>query len=78
MLEYKLGELVALELGEDEFEELSQQQKTLSSVDEISYSLNYVNNALYDGDENIISILTQLEKELQNLLMINHLLTYRS
>jgi len=67
LLEYKLGELVALELGEDEFEELSQKQKTLSSVDEISYSLNYVNNALYDGDENIISILTQLEKEISKL-----------
>ncbi len=67
LLEYKLGELVALELGEYEFDELSQKQKTLSSIDDISYSLNYVSNALYDSDENIISILTQLEKETAKL-----------
>jgi DNA repair protein RecN (Recombination protein N) len=67
LLEYKLGELVALELGEDEFEELSQKQKTLSSIDEINYSLSYVTNILYDGDENLISILTQLEKETAKL-----------
>lgn len=67
LLEYKLDELVALELDENEFEELSGRQKSLSSVDEISYSLNYVGNALYDNDENIISMLTQLEKDVVKL-----------
>ncbi|AXA34776.1 DNA repair protein RecN [Francisella adeliensis] len=68
LLEYKLDELVALELDENEFEELSGKQKSLSSVDEVSYSLNYISNALYDNDENIISMLTQLEKETSKLI----------
>lgn len=67
LLEYKLDELVALELAENEFEELSQRQKSLSSVDEISYSLNYISNLMYDDETNITAMLTELEKEASKL-----------
>ena len=67
LVEYKLSELVSLELSENEFEELSQKQKNLSSVEEIGYSLNLINTILYDNDENIISKLNDLEKEVAKL-----------
>ncbi|MEY8766646.1 MULTISPECIES: DNA repair protein RecN [Francisella] len=67
LLEYKLDELVALELEENEFEELSKHQKNLSSVDDIGYSLNHISNLMYDSDTNIISMLTELEKEVLKL-----------
>lgn len=67
LLEYKLDELVALELAENEFEELSQRQKSLSSVDEISYSLNYISSLMYDDETNITAMLTELEKEVSKL-----------
>lgn len=67
LLEYKLEELVSLELDENEFEELSQRQKSLSSVDDISYSLNFISNLMYDDDTNIIAMLTELEKEVSKL-----------
>ncbi|ASG68638.1 DNA repair protein RecN [Francisella halioticida] len=63
LLEYKLEELVSLGLGENEFEELSQKQKNLSSVDDISYSLNLIINLMYDDEINITAMLTELEKE---------------
>lgn len=63
LLEYKLEELVSLELGENEFEELSQKQKDLSSVDYISYSLNLISNLMYDDETNITAMLSELEKE---------------
>ncbi|MEY8717009.1 DNA repair protein RecN [Francisella philomiragia] len=67
LLEYKLDELVGLNLEEDEFEELSQRQKDLSSVDDIGYSLNYISNLMYDADVNVIAMLTDLEKEVSKL-----------
>lgn len=67
LLEYKLDELVALELEENEFEELSKHQKNLSSVDDIGYSLNHISNLIYDADTNIIAMLTELEKEVLKL-----------
>ncbi|QWU99677.1 DNA repair protein RecN [Francisella salimarina] len=67
LLEYKLDELVALELEENEFEELSKHQKNLSSVDDIGYSLNHISNLMYDADTNIIAMLTELEKEVLKL-----------
>ncbi|MBK2259313.1 DNA repair protein RecN [Francisella philomiragia] len=67
LLEYKLDELVELNLEEDEFEELSQRQKDLSSVDDIGYSLNYISNLMYDADVNVIAMLTDLEKEVSKL-----------
>ncbi|API86238.1 DNA repair protein RecN [Francisella uliginis] len=63
LLEYKLEELISLELGENEFEELSQKQKDLSSVDDISYSLNLISNLMYDEETNITAMLSELEKE---------------
>ncbi|QUE31758.1 DNA repair protein RecN [Francisella philomiragia] len=67
LLEYKLDELVGLNLEENEFEELSQRQKDLSSVDDIGYSLNYISNLMYDADVNVIAMLTDLEKEVSKL-----------
>ncbi|QIV96304.1 DNA replication and repair protein RecN [Allofrancisella inopinata] len=67
LLEYKLRELISLELSENEFEELAQRQKNLSNVDQISYSLSYINSALYDNDQNIIAMLVELEKEVSKL-----------
>lgn len=67
LLEYKLDELVELNLEENEFEELSQRQKDLSSVDDISYSLNYISSLMYDADLNVIAMLTDLEKEVSKL-----------
>ncbi|MBK2296279.1 DNA repair protein RecN [Francisella philomiragia] len=67
LLEYKLDELVELNLEENEFEELSQRQKDLSSVDDIGYSLNYLSNLMYDADLNVIAMLTDLEKEVSKL-----------
>ncbi|WP_150466700.1 DNA repair protein RecN [Francisella sp. SYW-9] len=63
LLEYKLEELISLELGENEFEELSQKQKSLSSVDDVSYSLNLISNLMYDDETNITAMLSELEKE---------------
>lgn len=63
LLEYKLEELVSLELAENEFEELSQKQKDLSSVDDLSYSLNLISNLMYDDETNITAMLSELEKE---------------
>ena len=48
LLEYKLDELVTLELGENEFEQLAQRQKSLSSVDDIGYSLNHISSLMYE------------------------------
>ncbi|AJI55849.1 DNA repair protein RecN [Francisella philomiragia] len=67
LLEYKLDELVGLNLEENEFEELSLRQKDLSSVDDIGYSLNYISNLMYDADVNVIAMLTDLEKEVSKL-----------
>lgn len=67
LLEYKLRELISLKLRENEFEELSLRQKNLSNVEQISYSLNYVNSILYDNDQNIITMLAELEKEVSKL-----------
>ncbi|MEY8674131.1 DNA repair protein RecN [Francisella philomiragia] len=67
LLEYKLDELVGLNLEENEFEELSLRQKDLSSVDDIGYSLNYISNLMYDADVNVIVMLTDLEKEVSKL-----------
>lgn len=67
LLEYKLDELVGLNLEENEFEELSQRQKDLSSVDDIGYSLNYISNLMYDADTNVIAMLTDIEKEVSKL-----------
>jgi len=67
LLEYKLDELVGLNLEENEFEELSQRQKDLSSIDDIGYSLNYISNLMYDADVNVIAMLTDLEKEVSKL-----------
>ncbi|AJI74414.1 DNA repair protein RecN [Francisella philomiragia subsp. philomiragia ATCC 25015] len=67
LLEYKLDELVGLNLEENEFEELSQRQKDLSSVDDIGYSLNYISNLMYDADVNVIAMLTDFEKEVSKL-----------
>lgn len=72
LLEYKLEELVNIELGENEFEELSQQQKSLSSVDETSYSLNYISKLIYDDETNVVTILTDLEKEVLKLDAVNY------
>ncbi|OIN84746.1 DNA repair protein RecN [Francisella sp. TX07-6608] len=67
LLEYKLDELVALELGENEFEQLAQRQKCLSSVDDIGYSLNHITSLMYDDEINIIAMLSELEKEVAKL-----------
>ncbi|KFJ43340.1 DNA repair protein RecN [Francisella philomiragia] len=67
LLEYKLDELVGLNLEENEFEELSLRQKDLSSVDDIGYSLNYISSLMYDADVNVIAMLTDLEKEVSKL-----------
>ncbi|MBK2268183.1 DNA repair protein RecN [Francisella philomiragia] len=67
LLEYKLDELVGLNLEENEFEELSQRQKDLSSVDDIGYGLNYISNLMYDADTNVIAMLTDIEKEVSKL-----------
>ena len=67
LLEYKLDELVTLELGENEFEQLAQRQKSLSSVDDIGYSLNHISSLMYDDEINIIAMLTELEKEVAKL-----------
>ncbi|MEY8714925.1 DNA repair protein RecN [Francisella philomiragia] len=67
LLKYKLDELVGLNLEENEFEELSQRQKDLSSVDDIGYSLNYISNLMYDADTNVIAMLTDIEKEVSKL-----------
>ncbi|APC92108.1 MULTISPECIES: DNA repair protein RecN [Francisella] len=67
LLEYKLDELVVLELGENEFEQLAQRQKSLSSVDDIGYSLNHIASLMYDDEINIIAMLTELEKEVAKL-----------
>lgn len=67
LLEYKLGELVTLELGENEFEQLAQCQKSLSSVNDIGYSLNHISNLMYDDEINIIAMLIELEKEVAKL-----------
>ncbi|ALB01945.1 DNA recombination protein RecN [Francisella persica ATCC VR-331] len=67
LLEYKLDELVTLELSENEFEQLAQRQKSLSSVDDIGYSLNHISSLLYDDEINIIAMLTELEKEVAKL-----------
>ena len=67
LLEYKLDELAALELNENEFEQLAQHQKNLSSVDDIGYSLNHIASLMYDDEINIIAMLTELEKEAAKL-----------
>ncbi|MED7818693.1 MULTISPECIES: DNA repair protein RecN [unclassified Francisella] len=67
LAEYKLEELVTLELGENEFEELSQRHKSLSNVDDISYSLNLISSLMYDEETNITAMLTELEKEASKL-----------
>lgn len=67
LAEYKLEELVTLELGKNEFEELSQRHKSLSSVDDISYSLNLISSLMYDEETNITAMLTELEKEASKL-----------
>ena len=67
LIKYKLDELLTLELQDDEFNKLSQQQKSLSNVDKISYSLNHIINVLYNDDNSLVSILSNLEKEASNL-----------
>ncbi|MDE4938524.1 DNA repair protein RecN, partial [Francisella tularensis subsp. holarctica] len=41
LLEYKLDELVDLELGEKEFDQFAQLQKSLSIFEDIGYRLNH-------------------------------------
>ncbi|GAB4222188.1 MAG: DNA repair protein RecN [Francisella sp.] len=67
LLEYKLNELLSLDLGENEFEELSLRHKSLASVDDINYILNYISSLTYDNDNNVISMLTEIEKEATKL-----------
>ena len=64
LLKYKLDELLQLELYETEFDDLSDKQKSLSCVDEQMSSLSLVCDVLNDSDENVISALSTLEKEL--------------
>ena len=67
LLEYKLNELLQIELLENEFEILTKEHKSLSEADNKILSLNNICQMLYESDENIISQISFLEKELNNL-----------
>ena len=73
LLEYKLEELLVLDLVENEFDELEARQKSLSSVDEKMYSLNKICEAMNDSEQNIISTLSDLEKDLSKFTDHNEL-----
>ncbi|APC96949.1 DNA repair protein RecN [Francisella frigiditurris] len=64
LLEYKLDELIALDLLETEFDDLVEKQKDLSSIDDKVYVLSSVCEGLYDSEQNVISIITELERNL--------------
>lgn len=66
LLEYKLNELLELELFENEFEGLASEHQNLSSVDDIGQCLNSVISMMYEDDNNLISQLSYVEKELNN------------
>ena len=67
LLNYQIEEIEELDLKPNEFQELEEEYNKLSNSEEI---LNYLNNSKYlldNDDENILSMICKLQKNLDNI-----------
>ncbi len=77
LLEYQVKELDELALGEDEFTELEQEHKRLSSSGQIATTCQQAIEQLYDNDEaNALSLLQSVSHSLTELAELDPALTH--
>ena len=77
LLEYQVKELDELALGEDEFLELEQEHKLLSSSGQIALTCQQAINDLYDGDDaNALGLLNSVSHALNELVDLDPKLSH--
>ncbi len=77
LLEYQVKELDELALGEDEFVELEQEHKLLSSSGQIALTCQQAINDLYDGDDaNALGLLNSVSHALNELVDLDPKLSH--